>query len=410
MAEEAPARRIPAFRLFALCWGVYFCSYLGRLNFSSVMGPLMDQGLLTKPQAGWINTAFFISYAAGQLLSGLLGDRCAPKRLIFIGLLGGGLANLLSGLTADFLPLMVLRTLNGLSMALLWPPMLRTFAVLMGEEDRVRASIHMSSATAAGTLASYLLSALLLRAGSWRAPFWAPGLLLAIASGAWLFGFKRLTGGSWPAPSPVRTGVARGGETLEFWQLMALPGILALVIPAVMHGALKDGVTAWVPAYVGEVFHVAPALSALVTTLLPVVNLGGAVAAQLVYTRLVHSEMRASALFFAVALLALSALAAWGARSLALTLALLSLVTLCMLAINTLLLSVLPLRFERYGRASTLSGALNALAYFGSAAASAAIGLVSARWGWGATVASWVGITLLALLCCLLGAGRRLDP
>ena len=139
------------------------------------------------------------------------------------------------------------------------------------------------------------------------------------------------------------------------------------------------------------------------------VNLTGAVAAQFVYNRISRNEFTASALFFTLAIAALSALLLWGQNSLVLTLILFALITSSTLAINTLLVSILPLRFERYGRASSLSGALNAVAYAGSAAAAAAIGFLSQRFGWGATIFSWLAITVVALIFCLAGTKSRLD-
>ena len=42
----ADSRR--AFGLFALCWALYGCSYLGRQNYSSVMAEMVIEGLMTK--------------------------------------------------------------------------------------------------------------------------------------------------------------------------------------------------------------------------------------------------------------------------------------------------------------------------------------------------------------------------
>ena len=41
-----------------------------------------------------IGTAFFFAYGAGQFVSGFLGDRLAPKKMVFTGLMVSGLCNL----------------------------------------------------------------------------------------------------------------------------------------------------------------------------------------------------------------------------------------------------------------------------------------------------------------------------
>lgn len=139
-------------------------------------------------------------------------------------------------------------------------------------------------------------------------------------------------------------------------------------------------------------------------------NLTGAAAAKLVYERICRNEFGAAAIFFAIATAALAVLLTLGDLSLVLTLVCFALVTSSTLAINTLFVSILPLRFVQHGRASTLSGALNAVAYAGSAAAAAAIGFLSERFGWGANVASWLIGMALALAMCLAGRHVRLTP
>ena len=90
--------------------------------------------------------------------------------------------------------------------------------------------------------------------------------------------------------------------------MLLIPGVLIALGPVVLHGMIKDGVTSWVPAYVTEIFQVEPAFAALVTTLLPIVNLSGAAAAKFVYERICRNEFGASAIFFGIATAALAVL------------------------------------------------------------------------------------------------------
>ena len=414
MVRRRIVKKSKVWMLFGLCWVVYFSSYLGRLNFSGVMSQMMAENLMDKSQAGLVNTVFFVTYAAGQLINGVLGDRCSPRWMLFIGCMGAGICNLMGGVTQNFGVILLLRALDGYFMAMLWPPVLRIFAEMLTPRDMVRCSIHMTSAVAAGTLGAYLLSAAMLEWFGWRAAFYAPGLWLMLISVVWVVGFGYLQTycqreGVEEEEEQTELASQSGQPRLAFWTMMTIPGVLMMLVPVVMHGVLKDGVTSWVPAYITENFHTDPAFSVLVTTLLPVVNLTGAVAAQFVYNKISRNEFTASALFFTLAIAALSALLLWGQNSLVLTLILFALITSSTLAINTLLVSILPLRFERYGRSSSLSGALNAVAYAGSAAAAAAIGFLSQRFGWGATIFSWLAITVVALIFCLAGTKSRLD-
>ena len=66
----------------ALCTLVYFTSYITRKVYASTMIEIIRDLAFSNEDAGLVNTALFITYGAGQIISGVLGDRIAPhKRL-----------------------------------------------------------------------------------------------------------------------------------------------------------------------------------------------------------------------------------------------------------------------------------------------------------------------------------------
>ena len=142
------------------------------------MAEMILEGLMTKGQAGLVNTVFYIFYAAGQLINGVLGDKYSPHWMFFIGSCGAGLCNLLGPLADSYAMIFVLRALNGYFMAMLWPPMIRVFGQMLLPWDRVRYTIHITSAMAAGSLGAYLLSSAMLALTGWQGAFVLPGALL----------------------------------------------------------------------------------------------------------------------------------------------------------------------------------------------------------------------------------------
>ena len=138
------------------------------------------------------------------------------------------------------------------------------------------------------------------------------------------------------------------------------------------------------------------------SALLPLVNLTGAYLAQAVYEKTGRNTLRASAIFFFVATLMLAAMLTVARGSLALTMLCFAVITSAMMAVNMLLITLLPLYFERYGRAATVSGALNAVAYGGSALTSGLIGVLSSACGWNAAVLSWLGMMVAACVLCVI--------
>ncbi len=387
----------------------YFTCYIGRLNYSSAMTAMIDGGVLTKTQAGTISMLYFFVYGAGQLLNGFLGDKMRPERMIFTGLFLSTLCNFLMGAVSAFGMMALVWSVNGYAQAMVWPPIIRIFASRLEEETRLRYCVDIVSTQAAGTLAAYILSALVLAVSGWRSVFLTAGICLLAAAILWCAGYARLDRATGTASSE-RTLVpeeeqeqrkkapAAGGRRFS---AIVFGGLWAFIFPVVVHGILKDGVTSWVPTYILETFHTSASLSVLVTTALPVVNLFGAYLARALFRRSGENEARAAAGLFALSVAALLVLWLAGSVSIALTVALLALITMSMMGVNTLFVNLLPLRYEKEGRVSSVSGFLNACAYLGTAVSTFTIGVMVENLGWSRTVVSWLIVTAAGLLACL---------
>ncbi len=89
--------------LFSLCFLVYLSTYLGRLNYSASITAILEEGIFTKSQTGIIGTTFFFTYGLGQFISGFLGDKITPKKLVFLGVFISSISNLFMAFTNNYL-------------------------------------------------------------------------------------------------------------------------------------------------------------------------------------------------------------------------------------------------------------------------------------------------------------------
>ena len=388
--------------LYLLSWLAYASAYIGRYNYSAVMGAITAENSLSLSAAGAVSTRYFICYAVGQIVFGLLSQSVSPYAMILIGLCGSGLCNLGAGaFPASFMGL--LWGANGLFQAMIWPPIVRLFAESMPLERQKRACVSINSTTPAGTLAAYALSAVLLQFADWHHVFFScGGLLLGMAAVFWL-GTAPLRRATTYSPQPEfqkQKGTGNGPAAL------LAAGLGAMLLPVLLHGGLKDGVTNWVPSMIQSNFGISPAFSAAVAMALPLVNLSGAYLSGWLNEHCTHNELKTAGSLFALASVCLLALPFAMRTSLLLAVLLLAVTTASMLGVNTMFINVIPVKAGRHGGASMLSGTLNAVTYLGAAAATWGIGAAAEGCGWNAVFLLWLVMALLALLVSALLAGR----
>lgn len=392
--------------LFWLCWIAYFSTYIGRLNYSaSLTGIILSEGF-SKGQAGMIGTAFFFAYGAGQFVSGFLGDRLAPKKMVFTGLMVSGLCNLaMVGAKSSGL-MTAVWCVNGLFQAFIWSPMIRLMYEYYKTETRMKACVSLNSSVPIGTMAAYGLTALVIWLSGWRTMFVLAGAALIGTSLFWITGMKRVeryaaeSGKMEEMPSGETGGSAKAA--VNWKSLLIQSGFLFLMMALFVQGALKDGVTTWVPTYISETYGLSAILAITSTMVIPVFNLLGVYLASFANIHWFRNEVRTAGAFFVVSAAAILVLRLSSGRSMAVSFLMLALATTAMMAVNTMLIAVLPSYFGVIGRASSVSGLLNSSVYAGGAVSTYGIGALSVALGWNATIVIWFLMAAVSAVICFL--------
>lgn len=391
--------------IVALCAVVYFTSYFSRKSFAATIVGMLSAGALASTTAGLIETAMFIFYGAGQLLSGFLGDKVKPAVLLGAGLGTTALCNAILPLMPSGEWMIPVWALNGLAQAMLWPPIVRILATSLDHERYVTANLIVTTAAHAATILLYLYVPLCLTYMTWEAAFFTAAILAALVLVVFLIAISRVLP-STPATAPSAKA-AQGTEKHSIGTVLVRSGILPIFGAIIMCGILRDGIETWLPTLYGQAFHRDPGESVLVSVILPIFS----VAAITVVTafhrkKFFNNEARGAAvlfLFAAVMCLPLSLLItaeAAAARYICLLLA--AFVCAAMHGINFLLISCLPGRFARFGRSSTVGGLVNAFIYIGAATASYVFPLISKHAGWSATVLLWIGVAAIGIALALV--------
>lgn len=383
-------------RLTALCTYVYFISYLSRINLAASMVEIVRSGFAEETLAALALSVNAITYGAGQIISGYLGDRYRPQNVMLCGLVLAGTVNLCVGLCDGGGLLIPLWAVNGFAQALMWPPMVRILTHHLQPEEYTVACKWVSWGSALATMAVYALVPLLIARLNFRAIFFIGGAAALGSAVIWKAAYERgfAVHARMNAPRP------RARETDGVLSRSAVMLLLPILLAIVLHGALRDGVTNWMPTLISESFHLDSSSAILGGVLLPVFHILCSQATTVVYRRFIRNELLCSGVIFLVALLMAVLLNLLGGSAL-LGVLLMAVLVGCMHGVNFLFTCMVPHRFAGCGRVSLISGVLNASTYLGAALSTYGVAVFSRRFGWAGTIWLWAGIAAAGALIVL---------
>lgn len=363
-----------------LCCMSYFVSYLTRLNYAACLVELQNALQISKSLAGLPVTGSFLTYGAGQLVCGLLGDRLAPQKVIFTGLLGTALCNILVAVFPQMNVILPVWCVNGLFQSMMWPPLVRLMAEQLDEVWFQKCSVLVSLASSVGAIAIYVFVPLCLLIWGWQAAFFLPAVIAAGTACFWYFHTRDL---------PDRAPVSASKRSFDFASLFTVIPLIPVLLAIVLMGVLRDGITTWMPAYLMEGFGVNTSASVLMTAVIPLFSIFSTLFASALYRKLKDELLTGGILFAAGLVCCILMLFAHG-RCFWCCILLMMLITGCTYGVNLMLISRLPKYFAGLGMVSTVSGLLNAFTYVGSAVSTYAFGAVAESSGWLQVILLWL--------------------
>jgi len=381
--------------MILLLSAVYFISYLTRINYAAVLLEIVRSEGISKELASLALTGSAITYGVGQLISGYLGDKIKPYFIIAFGLFVASVTNLLIPLVPSAGYMTVVWCFNGLAQSMLWPPMIKIMAGIFDRETYIRACVRVSWASSVATIFIYLFAPAVIHFSTWKTVFYfcaACGILMCFT---WIFVMRK---NEKTVSPPANT--YKDVEKQPFSPNIVLI-LFFLLIVIILQGALRDGVTNWMPTYISETFNLGSEISILTSVALPLFSILCYQVASYLNRRLIKNEMLGGAVIFSAAFSGAFILALTGGKSVAVSIITAALITGSMHGVNFLLVGILPRYFAKFGKLSFISGLLNSCTYVGSAVSTYGIALLSDKMGWIAITWFWSITALVGVLICI---------
>lgn len=368
-------------------------SYITRINYGTIISEMQRETEIPKSLLSMALTGSFVTYGAGQVISGVLGDRISPKRLVSYGFITTIMMNLLIPLCCSPYQMLAVWCVNGFAQSFMWPPLVRIMAELLSEEDYKNTVTKVCWGSSVGTMLLYLVSPLVISVLNWRWVFVfsaASGVLMLLVWNRYSYDVEN-----------KKQGTAAGNVQKDKIGLLLNPMMIGIMAAIILQGMLRDGVTTWMPSYISETYHLSNVVSILTGVILPVFGIVCNQIATTLYVKRWKNPVTCAGMLFMAGGIAALALFGITGKSAAVSVLFSALLTGCMHGVNLLLIAMIPRFFKKYGNISTVSGVLNSCTYIGSAVSTYGIAVLSESIGWHDTVFLWFLIAAAGTIICL---------
>ncbi len=370
---------------------VYFTSYVARLNYSVVLIDISHSLNITNSLASLPVSLSYITYGAGQLIAGYLGDKFDSTKVITAGLILTSLMNFAVAFTNSIYLIMIFWAINGFAQALLWPPLVKIMLSVFPDRKYIKCCSYVTVSASVATVLLYLTIPVFINFFSYKLIFFFSALFAFIVIIVWN---KALKG----VEIADDRKLSVNNKDFKISKLIVNYNLVPILLVIALQGMLRDGITTWTPAFISENFNQPSSVSIFTTTVLPIFSI-----AAITFTRHIAKKQKneillsgfywASAVVFGVILII-------GINNMFISIAALTLLTSCMYSINMLLIGNFPARFVKIGKISTVSGLLNSFTYLGSTISAYLIARISELMGWTFNFILWVIIAAVGALLC----------
>jgi MFS transporter, ACS family, hexuronate transporter len=236
-------------------------SYLDRQSLSVAVAAIQRDIPLTNTEFSQLQAAFLLAYAVMYAGGGALVDWLGTRRGLLIIMIGWSIASASHGLATGFRSLLVSRFLLGVGEGGGFPAATKAVAEWFPAKERSFAMGIINAGTAVGAVVAPPAIAAILGVASWRAVFFATGIVGLLWTIWWVRTYEAAS--RHPDLSPVEreqiaeviagSETARGEPSTPWSQLLTYTEVWGLVFAKFLSDAAWYFYLFWLPKYLYDV-------------------------------------------------------------------------------------------------------------------------------------------------------------
>lgn len=387
-------------RLIALCWLVYVSTYLTKYSYNANINRIMPFFNVNHAEAGLVSTFFFFSYGAGQIIHGILSKHYNSRYLVSCALAVSAIINIVVRLLTVFYPIKYLWILNGFTLSLIWPLIVRTLAENLETKDFDKAIVIIGTTTPVGLILTYGLSSLYIKIASFNVIFTTGFIVSSLVSVVWLIFYPAFTNHDssekTAAPSEKSSTVQEGESVLTPKNLVVY--ICVLSVMSAVSSVVRDGIGVWFPSVLIEKFNFDESVSVVTSLVIPLFGILGNFIGVACNKRV--KDFILFGVIFMAATAAFVAVAYVGVACVSVVLLFIgSGFSSCLLyGFGNIMTGKVPMSVPDKKSSGFYAGVMNGAAYVGSTISTYGLGLIADKSGWNGTFLSLVAISAISTI------------
>lgn len=258
MAFKISSAAKRAIMLGGMCSLSYLAVYVARNVLGAVTPQLIESGVFTTEFIGQLSSVYFITYAVGQLVNGVIGDRIKSKYMISFGLILSGLLSVLIPVfSKSVTTVYLIYGATGFFLSMIYAPMTKVVAENAEPVYATRCSLGFSFASLFGSPLAGVLAAVLV----WQGVFIGSSATLVIMGCICLITFS-----IFEKKGIIEYGKINRQKGTGSIRVLIENRIIKFTLISVITGVVRTTVVFWLPTYISQYLGYSTEQSALIYT------------------------------------------------------------------------------------------------------------------------------------------------
>ncbi|MBQ4259193.1 MAG: MFS transporter [Lachnospiraceae bacterium] len=382
-----------AFYIGGMCTIAYLITYLGRNILSAISPQIIEEGVFGTEFIGTLSSLFFICYAFGQLLNGIIGDKIRANYMISLGLILSGAGGIcFSFLTGYPKSISVIYGMMGFFLSMIFAPMVKITAENTTTAHAVYCGVGYEMGALLGAPIAGILSLFL----NWKNVLRSGSFALILMGILCLIGFSVMRHKRIIKYNRYREVMDKEDRQKGGIRALIEHDIIRFTPIAMLTGIVRTTVVFWIPTYLTQHLEFTTETASGIYTVVTLLISSSVFLSVFLYIKLDNNMYLTILLGFAVSTAAFVGAYFIGQKWINISLLVLAII------FEQVASSMLWTRYcpslRDTGMTSSATGFLDFASYMAAAIASSLFANSVESIGWGNLILIWAGLMLVGVL------------